>query len=251
MRVVICEDEMPTADRLVVLLMQCERSIEIVQVLSSVEEAVKWFSENPKPDLIFQDIELSDGNCFRIFEEVEITSPIVFTTAFSEYALKSFSQNSIDYLVKPYDLSDIQKALRKFHQFRDAFRLPELGALERILKSSEKKSRFLVKVGDFYKTIQASEIACILSEDGMSVAYLSHGTKHLLDASLNDLSEELEESQFFRVNRSVIVSIQSIHSIQQWFSGRLKIRLIPQMNITEEIIVSRYRVQEFKDWLGK
>lgn len=252
MRVVICEDERPTADRLVVLLMQCEPSIEIIEVISSIEQAVDWFSKNPHPDLIFQDIELSDGNCFRIFESVKITAPIIFTTAYSEYALRSFSQNSIDYLIKPYDLSDIQKALNKYHQFKEAFRLPEMGVLEKILKNNtEKKSRFLVKVGDFYKTIQAEHIAFIQSEDGLSVAYLFDGNKHLLDVSLNELDENLDQSKFFRINRSMIVHVQSILSIQQWFSGRLKLKLGSEIKIQEEVIVSRNRSQPFKEWLGK
>lgn len=250
MKVVICEDEMPTADRLVVLLTQCEPSIEIQQVLSSVEEAVKWFSTNPNPDLIFQDIELSDGNCFRIFEEIKINVPIIFTTAYSEYALKSFSQNSIDYLVKPYDLVDIQKSLNKFHHFKDVFRLPEINVLEKILLNHNKKSRFLVKIGDFYKTISSEEIAFFRSEDGLSVAYLNNGAKHLLDASLNELSDELDAAKFFRVNRSTIVSIHSIHSIQQWFTGRLKLTLDSKLSQNQEILVSRSRAQEFKNWLG-
>lgn len=251
MKILICEDEKHTAERLVKLLNEYDPSLKIVAVLHSVEKTLEWFSEHEQPDLIFQDIELSDGNCFRIFEEVEITSPIIFTTAYSNYALKSFSQNSIDYIVKPYDFSDIKKAMEKFKKLRNAFQVPDKNLLEKILKTPEKKSRFLVKLGDFYKTIQTQEIAYINSEDGLSVAYLFSGEKHFLDISLNELESELDEKSFFRVNRSMIIHFQSIKSIQQWFSGRLKLELILAVANQQEIIVSRNRTTEFKEWLGR
>ncbi|SMC80364.1 LytR/AlgR family response regulator transcription factor [Moheibacter sediminis] len=251
MNILICEDEKHTAERLVKLLNEYDPLVKIITVLHSVEKALEWFSENEQPDLIFQDIELSDGNCFRIFEEVEIASPIIFTTAYSDYALESFSQNSIDYIVKPYDFADIKKAMDKFHNFRNVFQLPDKNLLGKILKAPEKKSRFLVKLGDFYKTIQTGEIAYISSEGGLSVAHLFSGEKHLLDASLNELESELDEKLFFRINRGMIIHFQSIRSIQQWFSGRLKLELISNKENFQEIIVSRSRASEFKGWLGR
>ncbi len=253
MKILICEDEKPTAERLIRLLHEYDSSIQIVSVLNSVGKALEWFSKNEQPDLIFQDIELSDGNCFLIFEKVEITTPIIFTTAYSDYALKSFSQNSIDYIMKPYDFSDLSKAMEKFKKIKNAFQLPDKSVLEKMFNDAGKKSRFLVKLGDFYKTIQAEEIACINSEEGMSVAYLFNGEKHLLDVSLNDLMTELDVKVFFRINRSMIVNFQSIQSIQQWFTGRLKLELNPKIQETlsqQDIIVSRSRAGEFKEWLG-
>ncbi|HLV24268.1 MAG TPA: LytTR family DNA-binding domain-containing protein [Moheibacter sp.] len=253
MKILICEDEKPTAERLIRLLHEYDASIQVVSVLSSVGKALEWFSENEQPDLIFQDIELSDGNCFLIFEKIEITSPIIFTTAYSDYVLKSFSQNSIDYIVKPYDFPDLQKAMEKFEKIKKAFQLPDKSVLEKILNNTGKKSRFLVKLGDFYKTIQAEEIACVNSEEGLSVAYLFSGEKYLLDISLNDLMSELETRLFFRINRSMIVNFQSIQSIQQWFTGRLKLELNPKIQeilSQQNIIVSRSRAGEFKEWLG-
>lgn len=251
MKILICEDEKPTAERLVKLLNEFDNTLQIVSILHSVEKTVDWFSEHEQPDLIFQDIELSDGNCFGIFEKVEVTAPIIFTTACSDYALKSFSQNSIDYIVKPYDLADIKKAMDKFRNFKNVFQLPDKNLLEKILKSPKSKSRLLVKLGEFYKTIQTEEIAFINSEEGLSVAYLLNGEKHLLDTSLNELESELNDKSFFRINRSTIIHFQSIKSIQQWFSGRLKLELIPVAAKLEEVYVSRSRVLEFKQWLGR
>lgn len=250
MKILICEDEKPTADRLVKLLQKYDNSIEVLAVLNSVEKTLDWFSKNRQPDLIFQDIELSDGNCFRIFEKLEISSPIIFTTAYGDYALKSFSQNSIDYLVKPYDFSDIKKAMDKFRKLKSSFQLPDKNILEKILNNASKKSRLLVKLGDFYKTIQTEEVAYVVSEEGLSVAYLFNGEKHLLDISLNELMNELDEKLFFRINRSMIIQFRSIQSIQQWFSGRLKLELIPAVK-DNEVIVSRNRAAEFKEWLGR
>lgn len=250
MKILICEDEKPTAERLIQLLNQYSSEVEILSVVDSVESALKWFNSHSQPDLIFQDIELSDGNCFQIFEKIEIVSPIIFTTAYSDYALKSFSQNSIDYLVKPYDLEDVRRSMEKFRKLRNVFQLPHKTLLEKILKSPHKKSRFLVKLGSYYKTIQADEIALIQFEDGVSVAYLFSGEKHLMDQSLNELENELDSKLFFRINRSIIINFQSIHSIQQWFSGRLKLVLNDELSVKQETLVSRSRASDFKSWLG-
>src|SRR5690606_5940296 len=131
-----------------------DKDLKIIAVLHSVEKTLEWFSDHGQPDLIFQDIELSDGNCFQMFEKVEISSPIIFTTAYSDFVLKSFSQNSIDYLVKPYDFEDIKKAMDKFRDFKNAFQIPDRKMLESLLDKNQKKSRFLVKLGDYYKIIQ-------------------------------------------------------------------------------------------------
>lgn len=251
MKILICEDEKPTADRLIQLLLQYDSNLEILDVVDSVNAAIKWFQNNPMPDLIFQDIELSDGNCFQIFEKINISTFIIFTTAYSDYVLESYSQNSIDYLVKPYDFTDIKESLEKLKKMKSNFQLSDVNIHKPLLQMIEKKSRLLVKLGDFYKTIQTNDISFIQSEQGVSIAYLFSGEKHILDLSLNELEVELDSKLFFRINRSMMVNFQSIQSIQQWFSGRLKLELKEIKNHQpSEIIVSRNRTGDFKKWLN-
>ena len=199
MNVLIFEDEKYTADRLSNLLKEADNSINIIEVIGSVNEGISWFSENEMPDLIFQDIMLSDGNCFDIFNAVEINAPIIFTTAFSEYALRSFQVNSIDYLVKPYDSKDIKKALQKFKTLRGAFHPPGKEILEEILNRTETtpKRRFLVKTGYTYLSINSHDIAFLFSEDGVTFAILFSKQKYIVDYSIADLSKQMDTSIFF------------------------------------------------------
>lgn len=251
MNVLIFEDERHTANRLSKLLKECDDSISIVGTIGSVKEGISWLNKNQFPDLIFQDIILSDGNCFDIFDAVELTTPIIFTTAFSEYALRSFQVNSIDYIVKPYDIRDIQKALQKFKKFKGVFQPPEKQLLEEILTISSitPKKRFLIKSGDSYSTINSSDIAYLVWEDGVTFATLFNNKRYIVDYSIVDLSGQMESSEFFQINRKIIISIDSVKSINSWFNSRLKIELTPTSE--SEIIVSRERVSNFKQWLDK
>lgn len=251
MNILIFEDEKPTAIRLSSLLSEIDNTIKIVGNIGSVKEGIQWFRKNEMPDLIFQDIILSDGNCFEIFDAVELTVPIIFTTAFSEYALRSFQVNSIDYLIKPYDIKDIQKALLKLKKFEGAFQPPEKKLLEEILNKTSytPKRRFLIKSGDNYNSIKSSDIAYFVSEDGVTVATLFDKRKHIVDYTIAELSEQMDSSDFFQINRKIIINIESVIKIHSWFNSRLKVEI--NLPMDEEIIVSRERVKSFKEWLDR
>ena len=251
MNVLIFEDERHTANRLSKLLFECDDSINIVGTIGSVKEGISWFRKNSIPDLIFQDIILSDGNCFEIFDAIDMTAPIIFTTAFSEYALRSFQVNSIDYIVKPYDIKDIQKALQKFKKFKGAFQPPDKKLLEEIINTTSitPKKRFLIKTGDSYNTIVSSDIAYLVSEDGVTFATLFNNKKYIVDYSIVDLSNLMDSYSFFNINRKIIINIESVKKINSWFNSRLKIEVNPP--VADDIIVSRERVSSFKQWLDK
>ena len=248
MKVLIIEDEQYTAQRLLDLIKKYDPKIEVCAMLTSVQESVKWFKANTHPDLIFQDIQLSDGNCFEIYEAVKVSSPIIFTTAYSEYALKSFEVNSIDYLVKPYDY--IERVLDKFSQFASMFQMPDISIIKDLINKTNisSKKRFLIRVGDVYKTLETKDVAYILFDTGLAFVYTFSGKRYPLDQSLSELEKELNPDDFYRINRKYIISSQSIQKISTWFSGRLKLQLKPEPE--EDIIVSRERVNGFKKWLN-
>ncbi|NOX85518.1 MAG: response regulator transcription factor [Chlorobi bacterium] len=251
MNVLIFEDENHTATRLANLLAEIDNNINIVRIISSVKEGVEWFRGNKMPDLIFQDIILSDGNCFDIFNAVDITAPVIFTTAFSKYALRSFQVNSIDYIVKPYDKKDIEKALDKFKRMKGAFAPPEKALLQEILNKETftPKRRFLIKSGDNYNIINSSEIAYFISEESVTFAVLFSGKRHIVDHTIAELSELMDPEMFFQISRKTIVSVECVEKISSWFNSRLKLQLNPQAG--EDIIVSRERVKDFKEWLDR
>ncbi|HHB51833.1 MAG TPA: response regulator transcription factor [Saprospiraceae bacterium] len=252
MNVLIIEDEKHTANRLAQLLKQLDRNIKIIGFLDSVQAAVQWFKEDEEnPDLIFQDIILNDGNCFEIFDQIEVTTPIIFTTAYSEYAIRSFKLNSIDYVVKPYDITEIERALNKFHQFKEALLLPEKNLLKQVLSTTPltTRNRFLVKKGETYLSIDSRDVAYLESEESITFATLFNGTKHIIDYTISDLSQQLDPVHFFQINRKIILQIKSVKKINTWFNNRLILQVTPPLN--KDVIVSRDRVKKFKEWLGK
>lgn len=249
MNILIFEDEKHTANRLQSLLKEADNSINVIAVLNSVKSGIKWLKENDMPDLIFQDIILSDGNCFEIFDKVEINVPIIFTTAFSEYALRSFQVNSIDYIIKPYDIKDIKSTLEKYKKFKGAFQPLELNLLDEILnkKTITPKTRFLIRTSDNYFTVNSKDIAVIASEDGVTTATLFNNKKHIVDFAVEALSKQMDPILFFQINRKIIINIESVVKISSWFNSRLKVQTNP--SVDDEMIVSRERVKSFKEWL--
>ncbi len=250
MRILIIEDEKHTANRLETLVREFDSTVEILAILDSVENSINWFKANDAPDLVFQDIQLGDGLCFEIYEQLDIDVPIVFTTAFSEYALKSFEVNSIAYIVKPYDKEDIATVFNKYEKMKSHFEMPESQLLENILSQKKiiPKRRFLIKIGEQYQVLQTDNIAFIIFEYGLSFAYNLQNEKFPLDLSMNDLIAQLDENEFFRINRKCIVHSSAIKKISSWFNARLKIETNPKE--PTELIVSREKVKEFKDWLN-
>lgn len=250
MNVLIIEDEKPAARRLARLL--SELNVEVSTMLHSVEEAVEWFQKNEHPDLIFLDIQLSDGLSFEIFDVVEVRSAIIFTTAYDEYALQAFKLNSIDYLLKPIDDEELESAVKKYQNLKpdrsqivldfDDVKKFLVNPLER-----EYKKRFTIRLGQHLKIINADEIECFYSENKGTYAATKEGRNYLLDTTLENLENELSPQIFFRVSRKFYVNINHIKDIVSYTNSRLNIKL-NRFN-EQEIIVSRERVKDFKLWL--
>ena len=255
MTTLIIEDEKPAARLLQRKLEKLNIAVETM--LHSVEEAVNWFSNNEHPDLIFLDIQLSDGLSFEIFEKVEIKSAIIFTTAYDEYALKAFKLNSIDYLLKPIDEDDLDVAVAKFKM-----RLPKIESetknlqldfeqIRQMLSNPFEKSfkkRFTVKIGQHLKVITTDEIECFFSENKGTYIHTFDNRNYLVDSTLEILEQELDMKNFFRVSRKFIVPLPAIKEIQVYTNSRLKV-ILPTYK-EDEVIVSREKVQDFKTWLG-
>lgn len=249
MNILIIEDEYHTAERLESIILNYNENYSIVAKLSSVEDSIAWFSNNKMPDIIFQDISLSDGECFEIYDQLDIDVPIIFTTAYSEYALQAFKLNSIDYIVKPYNKEDIDKVFEKLKSFKNIFKASDKEILQELVfqKSSKIKNRFLIKLGDKYDYIKSKNIMYAFYDQGITFVLDFNKKKYPLDYSLTELENVLDSQLFFRINRKFIINVNSIRKISNWFNGRLKLKIEP--DIDDEIIVSRERVKEFKNWL--
>lgn len=252
MKILIIEDEQPAAKRLSQLIHNHLASADIVEVIDSVEASVKWLKNFAAPDLIFLDIQLADGLSFDIFKQVEVKSPIIFTTAYDQYTLKAFKVNSVDYLLKPIDPQEFSKAIDKYQQFfqqKKGYDDTVIKDLLASLQQKEYKERFLVKTGQQLTYLPTQEIAYFFSEDGLVQAQHQAGKKYFVDYSLDQLEGILNPNFFFRINRKLIVKIEAIAKIHTWFNSRLKLDLVPKIDF--DIIVSRERVGDFKKWLDK
>jgi DNA-binding LytR/AlgR family response regulator len=250
MKVVIVEDEKYTSDLIFRLVKKYDPKIQIVKILSNVEESVNWFTKNDITiDLILMDVQLTDGVSFDIFEQVHIETPIIFITAFNKYAVNAFRVNSIDYLLKPIEYSELKRAFDKYFNLKKNFIKDEPQFYKKVFANGFKpfKSRFLIKVGEHYKFLKTSSISYFLFEDGVVLAQLTNCSQQIIDESLDELEELLDPEKFYRLNRKTIASIDAIGSIQNYFNRRLSVRLLP--NDKQEII-SRERVSGFKVWMN-
>jgi DNA-binding LytR/AlgR family response regulator len=251
MKIIIIEDEKPAARLL-------QRKIEklgygITTLLHSVEESLEWFQNNDHPDLIFLDIQLSDGLSFEIFEKIDIKSAVIFTTAYDAYALRAFKLNSIDYLLKPIDEEELATAISKFaNQFQvNSVSNLDFEAIKRMLVnpvSKEYRKRFSVKIGQQIKVIDVAEIECLYSENKGTYIHTLDNRDYLIDSSLEVVEAELDPKDFFRISRKYIIPLQFVKEIQLYSNSRLKISL-PTYK-ADEVIVARERVSDFKEWLG-
>jgi two-component system LytT family response regulator len=252
MKVVIIEDEFHAAQRLKKLLANILSDLEILDTIDSVEDAVVWFKSNAAPDLVFMDIQLADGISFSIFKQVKVETPIIFTTAFDQYSLKAFKVNSVDYLLKPIDESELNQAIQKFDKLNQKESKVAAESLAKLMSQidSEKvyRERFLLKNKDKYTFLLAEEIAYFYSEDSLSFIVTQKGKSYIHDTSLNHLAEDLNPAKFFRINRKQIVNIKSIDAIHNHFNNRIKLDLNPTAK--GDVIVSRDKVKDFKLWLG-
>ncbi|MBK9254280.1 MAG: response regulator transcription factor [Saprospiraceae bacterium] len=249
MTTIIIEDEKPAARMLQRKLEKLNIPVQVM--LHSVREAVEWFQQNPHPELIFLDIQLSDGLSFEIFEKVTIQSPIIFTTAYDEYALRAFKLNSIDYLLKPIDEDDLEIAVEKYNKLKAPKPAIDMQMIRHLFASSqapEYKKRFSVKVGDHIKIIPIEDVELFYSEFKGTFLHSFEGRTFLLDTTLEALEKELDPTQFFRVSRKYIIAHKALKDIVVYSNSRLRLTL--KSYNKEEVIVSRERVSEFKEWLG-
>jgi len=251
MNILLIEDEHYAALRLENMLKEILPEANILEVLDSVEESKKWFYSNKEPDLVFMDIQLADGLSFKIFEEVKFKCPVIFVTAFDEYAIEAFKMNSVDYLLKPIEDKKLSSAITKFKNLRNqsSFNSINWEELSQSLYSNKGrfKQRFLVKVGKAFQYLNNEDIALMYSEDGISFAINREGKRYILDSTLEHISESLDPERFFRISRKHIVSIAQVGKIHPYLNSRLKVEL--NISNDQELIVSRERAKEFKQWI--
>ena len=252
MKALLIEDEKAAVRNLQALLLEVAPDVEILAVLDSIIETIDWFGTHAMPDLVFLDIHLADGSAFEIFSHVEIACPIIFTTAYDEYALRAFKVNSIDYLLKPIDGHDIRKALDKMDclhgESSSPGNEPDYSSLIRALKKEESyKTHFLVPAkGDKLIPVSADMILFFHIDDGVVKAVLADGKECLFPQTLDELADSLNPALFFRVNRQYLISRKAVLDIDLWFNGRLSVNL--KVPVTEKILVSKAKVGEFKEW---
>lgn len=259
MNVLIIEDEKLTAQRLENLLHTIDPTIRVLAQIPSVAETVRWFETHPMADLdlVFMDIHLEDDLGFRIIEQVKLITPIVFTTAYDEYTLQAFKANSIDYLLKPIDYDELVAAIEKYKAFRWAFSepappMPDFSAVLNLLgqaRPTAYKERFMITVGTKIRSIETAGIAYFFFEAKATFLTTRDGQNFALEYSLDKLVSLLDPRQFFRVNRSFLVSLAAIRTIHAFSGGKLKLELEPKAR--QEVFVSGDRITDFKAWLGR
>ena len=252
MKALIIEDETLAAQSLQKLISEVAPDTEVIGVLQSIEESVAWFDENPMPDLIFMDIHLADGSSFAIFDKTDITCPIIFTTAYDEYALKAFEVSSIDYLLKPINRNDLTRAMNKYNALVGE-KTDNNNAIETLLShiglKKNYKSCFLVPERDKLVPLPTANIAYIYIEDKSVKTIALDGHTYYMSQTLDEIMNQLNPEDFFRANRQFIVSRKAIKDMTIWFGNKLSLNLL--VKIPEDIIISKAKVAEFKNWFSK
>ncbi len=252
MNVLIIEDEEPAAKRLQKMLKEIEPDAQVLENIVSVSSAIRWFRNNPLPQLVFSDIQLSDGLSFDIFKAVDVTCPIIFTTAYDQYAIEAFKVNSIDFLLKPIKKEELEKAVTKFKKITTAVSTPAID-ISKLLQSFnpggvEYKKRFVVRYGEHIKTINIEEVVYFYTEDKVNFLCTREGRRFVIDYNLDTLESTLDPKTFFRINRQYIIAIHSIGEMFAYTKSRVLIKLNPPAK--HETIVSTERSADFKLWLG-
>ena len=249
MKIVIIEDEARAAGQLQRLLKSCDFEHELLAVIDTVEDSFRWFQENAIPDLVFMDIQLADGLSFEIFQKIDIGSPIIFTTAFDKYAIQAFKVNSVDYLLKPIQEDDLKRALDKFKKSNKSNSV-DPSVLKQLLNSFQitpKREGILVKEGSGFLQVKVSELLYCYSEESVTFGVTS-GKRFIINETLDELFESLDQNRFFKINRSQIISKNSIEKIDSYFNHRVKLSIINPRD--QEFIVSRPKTSDFKEWLN-
>lgn len=252
MRTIIIEDEKPAAEKLHKALLKCAPDMQVLAVLTSVKSAVDWLNQNTTPELIFMDIELTDGLSFKIFAQANVNCPVIFTTAYDEYWQEAFEHNSLDYLLKPIRQDKLEASLKKYEKLKQhfAFNYRQLNNWQQRVegpKDGEHKKRFLVKRGTDYISIKASDIAYFYAAQKLVCLVDSNAQKFILDQSLADLEKQLDPAQFYRVNRKYLVNLNAIKRIKTYPKSKLQLEIQPAP--AEEIIISQENAGAFKAWM--
>ncbi len=251
MKVIIIEDEKLSAEHLANLLKRIDPTIDVVNIISSVKKSLETIANGVKVDLLFVDIHLADGLSFEIFSKINIETPVIFTTAYDEYAINAFKVNSVDYLLKPIGIDDLRSAINKFNKFNYQ---QKANVIENIAQSyalgvKQNKNRFMVKMGDSIASVKAEDIFHFIAEDGTVILSGSTGKRYVIDYTLDQLETLVSPELFFRINRKVMVNINAITKVGLYFNSRL---IITTPHLTsDDSIVSRERVNDFKLWLDK
>lgn len=258
MKVLIIEDEPLGAAALKNLLLQQDDSIEVLDIIDSVRSAAAWLPAHETPDLIFMDIELADGQCFDLFGEVEVKSPVIFTTSYDEFALKAFRFNSVDYLLKPIAPEELERSLNKVQALKQQLADKPVAAkdYEQLVRQfnaprsqTEYRDRFLVKQGQRMISVGIADVAYFFSKGKVTFIKTNEGKEYFLDYTLDQLQPMLSPKTFYRINRQVIAAHGSVAQVYTWFNGKLKVELAPAMD--EEVMVSRDKAREFRLWMGE
>ena len=254
MKALIIEDEHLTAERIRTLLLQIDPTITVMEIIDSVKAAIQWFNKNERPDLVFMDIQLADGLSFDIFEQISIEYPIIFITAYQEYAIKAFKVNSVDYLLKPISEADLRAAITKYQRFfNNEINLPQIGneLLSGIKQMIHKtyKTRFMIRVGDRVKSVEVNDILYFFSLDKGTYIHTSDNRNYVIDFTLDSLIELLDPVKYHRINRRYIISPRAITDMINLSGSKLKV-LLTQSDDTD-IYISRERLAAFKEWLDR
>lgn len=254
MNILIIEDETAASNRLKSMLRSIDPSISVLAVIDSIEDAVAWLLSHQEPDIIFADIQLSDGICFDIFRQVQPQCAVIFTTAYDEYAVDAFTVNSIDYLLKPIHAEDLKKSLDKYRTMKIVFGSEKNHPIQSLLSQLDRKkkaykTRFLVKSGQSMKSVPTEEAAYFMIENQLVFLITHDNRRYLLEQTLDELEKNLDPDRFFRINRQMIIALSSVTAIHPYFNSRLKLDLTPGLD--SEILVSRMKVGDFKIWLDR
>lgn len=256
MNILIIEDEPLGAETLEQYLAEIDPSIQVAGITESIKSSVHWLQNNPAPEIILMDIELADGQSFEIFNLVNITSAVIFTTSYDEYALRAFKVNSIDYLLKPIKKTELEKAIGKYRQMKQLFAGDHTGMnIEKLLsdlrsQSKTQRNRFLVKQGQRLVSVEVDDIAYFFAEGRLSYFCTWNKNKYVVDYTMEELENMLDPQCFFRANRSYIIHIKSVLQIHNYFNGKLKLDIKPAIE-KDEVVISREKAAAFKEWMGK
>lgn len=250
MQVLIIEDEPRAARQLQNLLSKCKFDFQLLNIIDTVEDAVLWFEQNASPDLVFMDIQLADGLSFEIFQKIEVSVPIIFTTAFDQYAIQAFKVNSIDYLLKPIQQDELEVALTKFKSSTQSNTIAPsiLKELLNTMQTSQKRSGILVKEGSGFVQIRTSELLYVYSQDSITFGITNKNKRYIINETIDQLFSSLDSTKFYRINRGQIVAKFSIQKIEPYFNHRLKLSIENPRD--QEFIVSRQKAGDFKEWMN-